>query len=42
MQIDTTHNPNIEVIETTAIINAAESSVALTVALMVTTVVGAG
>ena len=41
-QIDTTHNPTIQVVETTAIINAAESSVALTVALMVTTVVRAG
>ena len=38
MQIDTTHNPTIQVVETTAIINAAESSVALTV----TIVVGAG
>ena len=38
MQIDTTHNPAIQVVETIAIINAAESSVALAVA----TLVGAG
>ena len=42
MQIDTIHNPTIQVVETTATINTAESSVALTVALGVTTVVGAG
>ena len=42
MQIDTTHNPVIQLVETTAIIIAAESSVVLTVGLRVITVVGVG
>ena len=39
MHIDTTHNPVIQLVETTAIIIAAESSVVLTVGLRVTKLV---